>query len=83
MIAGRDIYDRFEYGELSVSPANCDRSPNRTATAPRAELARREHAPLPVNCCELHCSTLIFGARPYEEKTTAKRRHSPGTPLSW
>ena len=33
------LYDRFEYGELTISPATCDRSPNRTATA----LGRNSH----------------------------------------
>jgi hypothetical protein len=45
------------------------------------ELAPLQHAPLPAKGCELHCSTPIFGARPYDE-ATAKRRHSPGTALS-
>jgi hypothetical protein len=28
--------------------------------SPWAELAPFEHAPLPVNCCELHCGTRCF-----------------------
>jgi hypothetical protein len=34
-----------------------------------------------LNYCESHCSTPIFGTRPHVE-ATAKRHHSPGTPLS-
>jgi len=51
-----------------------------TETAPLRQLAPIEHAPLPVYYGELHCSTPMFGARPYEEATAKRPACTPPTP---